>query len=110
MPHPAPKSYALRIDGTLVKPLQALKKQNRRSLNAEINAALEAWIAASRGSDPPSESPSPKPADDTTNSAEVSPPTAAKEPKRKSRRARVEEARSPDNSAESTATAHETED
>ena len=39
------KSYALRIDGPLVKPLQELKKQNRRSLNAEINAALEAWVA-----------------------------------------------------------------
>jgi hypothetical protein len=110
MPHPAPKSYALRIDGALVKPLQALKKQNRRSLNAEINAALEAWIAASRGSDPPSDSASLKPADDTPSSAEVSPPTAAKEPKRKSRRARVEEAHSPDQGAESAATAPETKD
>ena len=43
------KSYALRIDGPLVKPLQELKKQNRRSLNAEINAALEAWVAIARG-------------------------------------------------------------
>jgi hypothetical protein len=40
------KSFALRIEGPLVKPLQELKKQNRRSLNAEINAALEAWVAA----------------------------------------------------------------
>jgi hypothetical protein len=42
------KSYALRIDGPLVKPLQELKKQNRRSLNAEINAALEAWVAGAQ--------------------------------------------------------------
>jgi hypothetical protein len=46
MKKPATKHYALRIDGPLVKPLQELKKQNRRSLNAEINAALEAWVAA----------------------------------------------------------------
>jgi len=39
------KSYALRIDAPLVEPLQKLKKQNRRSLNAEINAALEQWVA-----------------------------------------------------------------
>jgi len=39
------KSYALRIEGHLVEPLQRLKKQHRRSLNSEINAALEAWIA-----------------------------------------------------------------
>jgi hypothetical protein len=39
------KSYALRIGALLVKPLQELKKRNRRSLNAEINAALEGWIA-----------------------------------------------------------------
>lgn len=44
----AAKSYALRIDAQLVKPLQELKKQNRRSLNAEINAALENWIVRSR--------------------------------------------------------------
>ena len=43
------KSYALRIDGPLVKPLQELKKRNRRSLNAEINAALEAWLALAAG-------------------------------------------------------------
>ena len=42
------KSYALRIDGPLVKPLQELKKRNRRSLNAEINAALEAWVAGAQ--------------------------------------------------------------
>jgi hypothetical protein len=47
------KSYALRIDGPLVKPLQELKKQNRRSLNAEINAALEAWVAIARGQKSP---------------------------------------------------------
>jgi hypothetical protein len=41
------KSYALRIEAQLVRPLQELKRQNRRSLNAEINAALEAWIARS---------------------------------------------------------------
>jgi len=46
--NPSTKSYALRIDGPLVKPLQELKKRNRRSLNAEINAALDAWIALSR--------------------------------------------------------------
>ncbi len=39
------KSYALRIEAHLVEPLQKLKKRNRRSLNAEINAALEQWIA-----------------------------------------------------------------
>jgi hypothetical protein len=44
----AAKSYALRIDAQLVKPLQELKKLNRRSLNAEINAALETWIVQSR--------------------------------------------------------------
>jgi len=42
---PKSKSYALRIDAPLVEPLQKLKKQNRRSLNAEINAALEQWVA-----------------------------------------------------------------
>jgi hypothetical protein len=47
----AAKSYALRIDAQLVKPLQELKKQNRRSLNAEINAALETWIVRSRAAD-----------------------------------------------------------
>jgi hypothetical protein len=47
----AAKSYALRIDAQLVKPLQELKKQNRRSLNAEINAALEAWIVRARPAD-----------------------------------------------------------
>ena len=41
MKKPATKSYALRIDAQLVKPLQELKKQNRRSLNAEINATLQ---------------------------------------------------------------------
>lgn len=41
-----PKSYALRIEAHLVEPLQKLKKQNRRSLNAEINEALEKWIAS----------------------------------------------------------------
>src|SRR5215467_13879456 len=45
MKKPTTKSYALRIDGPLVKPMQELKKRNRRSLNAEINAALEAWVA-----------------------------------------------------------------
>lgn len=40
------KSYALRIEGHLVEPLQKLKKQNRRSMNAEINAALEAWVSS----------------------------------------------------------------
>lgn len=39
------KSYALRIEAHLVEPLQKLKKRNRRSLNAEINAALEQWVA-----------------------------------------------------------------
>jgi hypothetical protein len=48
MKKPAAKSYALRIDAQLVKPLQELKKLNRRSLNAEINAALESWIVQSR--------------------------------------------------------------
>ena len=41
------KNYALRIDPALVEPLQALKKANRRSLNAEINAALEVWVGRS---------------------------------------------------------------
>ncbi|HEX6510856.1 MAG TPA: hypothetical protein VF157_01040 [Chloroflexota bacterium] len=45
------KSYALRIDALLVEPLQKLKKHNRRSLNAEINAALEAWVARSPATD-----------------------------------------------------------
>jgi hypothetical protein len=40
------KSYALRIEAHLVEPLQRLKKNNRRSLNAEINAALEKWVAS----------------------------------------------------------------
>ncbi len=44
----ASKSYALRIEAALVRPLQELKKQNRRSLNAEINAALEAWVERAR--------------------------------------------------------------
>jgi hypothetical protein len=48
MKQTASKSYALRIEAALVKPLQELKKQNRRSLNAEINAALEAWIERAR--------------------------------------------------------------
>jgi hypothetical protein len=43
------KNYALRIDAHLVKPLQELKKQNRRSLNAEINAALAQWVAHPKG-------------------------------------------------------------
>jgi len=51
MKKPAAKSYALRIDAQLVKPLQELKKQNRRSLNAEINAALENWLVHSRVAD-----------------------------------------------------------
>lgn len=41
------KSYALRIDAHLVEPLQKLKKRNRHSLNAEINAALEDWVSRS---------------------------------------------------------------
>jgi len=55
----AAKSYALRIDAQLVKPLQELKKQNRRSLNAEINAALENWIVRSRPGDTPPIPPTP---------------------------------------------------
>jgi hypothetical protein len=55
------KSYALRIDSQLVKPLQELKKQNRRSLNAEINAALETWIHQAHSADTPHEEPSPTP-------------------------------------------------
>ncbi|MHB8618162.1 MAG: hypothetical protein ACYDAG_01100 [Chloroflexota bacterium] len=41
------KSYALRIEAHFVEPLQKLKKRNRRSLNAEINAALEDWVSRS---------------------------------------------------------------
>jgi hypothetical protein len=59
------KSYALRIEAPLVKPLQELKKQNRRSLNAEINAALEAWVAGAHRQ---------------TATAEVAPPTKSDEP------------------------------
>jgi hypothetical protein len=55
------KSYALRIDAQLVKPLQELKKQHRRSLNAEINAALENWVVRSRSADTVREDPSPIP-------------------------------------------------
>jgi hypothetical protein len=57
----AAKSYALRIEPQLVKPLQDLKKHNRRSLNAEINAALETWVATARATDAAREDPAPVP-------------------------------------------------
>ncbi|MGH2366182.1 MAG: hypothetical protein ACRDHX_16240 [Chloroflexota bacterium] len=45
------RSFALRIEAHLVDPLQKLKKQNRRSMNSEINAALDAWVAGLPASD-----------------------------------------------------------
>jgi hypothetical protein len=79
------KSYALRIDAPLVKPLQELKKQNRRSLNAEINAALEAWVAgAHKQDDAPEVAVASKPADTAQTEAVPSQPRAKKQSKRKS--------------------------
>jgi hypothetical protein len=78
------KSYALRIDGPLVKPLQELKKQNRRSLNAEINAALEAWVAGAHAEHAtPASGSSSKSAEDLQTEAATQPP-ARKRSKRKS--------------------------
>ena len=80
------KSYALRIDGPLVKPLQELKKRNRRSLNAEINAALEAWVATAHVNNPTSgvASPNNPPADSSQVEAASRQPRARKPSKRKS--------------------------
>jgi hypothetical protein len=79
------KSYALRIDGPLVKPLQELKKRNRRSLNAEINAALEAWVATAHGNNPSPEveSPSNPPADRSQVEAAPRQPRVKKPSRRK---------------------------
>ena len=69
------KSYALRLEVGLVDPLQRLKKQNRRSLNAEINAALEAWVGRAP--------------------AEGEPPTPSAKPRKKKKAADSEVAASP---------------
>ena len=101
MKKPTTKSYALRIDGPLVKPLQELKKQNRRSLNAEINAALEAWVA---GAQRPVATPEVASATSSTKTlqAEVAPkPARAKKP---SKRKTVEEDVKPEADANSEAT------
>jgi hypothetical protein len=83
------KSYALCIDAQLVKPLQELKKQNRRSLNAEINAALETWILQARSVDSVHE-----------DAAQVSPSAVAvTEPKVKRKATRKRPASQPDASA-----------
>src|SRR6516165_2594071 len=81
------KSYALRIDGPLVKPLQELKKQNRRSLNAEINAALEAWLAAAdtqKATSPVASSSKSTESAQTETTATPTQPRARKPSKRKS--------------------------
>jgi len=79
------KSYALRIEGPLVKPLQELKKQNRRSLNAEINAALEAWVAGAHRSTAAAEvAPPSKSAEAPSPETVPSQPRARKQSKRKS--------------------------
>jgi hypothetical protein len=78
----AAKSYALRIDAQLVKPLQELKKQNRRSLNAEINAALETWIVQSHSIEPAN--------DDAAPVAAASTPATGSKEKRKATRKRAE--------------------
>ncbi|HEY2593622.1 MAG TPA: hypothetical protein VGK33_06955 [Chloroflexota bacterium] len=82
MPKASTKSYALRIEGPLVKPLQALKKQHRRSLNAEINAALEAWVAAQQLA-APSEAAPDKPDDAAPVETNGKQPTARKQSRRK---------------------------
>jgi hypothetical protein len=88
------KSYALRIDGPLVKPLQELKKQNRRSLNAEINAALEAWVAAAHTPNTTLAAAASSSKSVDGSHAEVAPtqPRAKKQAKRKSANATVESA------------------
>src|SRR5580765_460291 len=77
------KSYALRIDGPLVKPLQELKKRNRRSLNAEINAALDAWISAPHDQSVTAEVASTKSAADSQSQATAQPVRDKKPSKRK---------------------------
>jgi hypothetical protein len=91
MPKASTKSYALRIEGPLVKPLQALKKQHRRSLNAEINAALEAWVAAQLPATPPDAAPD-KPDDAAPAEVNGKQPTTRKQPRRKRQGAPAEEA------------------
>ena len=85
----AAKSYALRIDAQLVKPLQELKKQNRRSLNAEINAALETWILQAH------------PADNVDDTATPVSPSAVEvaEPKAKRKATRKRPSRQPETPA-----------
>jgi hypothetical protein len=81
MKKPAAKSYALRIDAQLVKPLQELKKQNRRSLNAEINAALETWIVSSHAAGTAHEDAPPIPATSgAVNSSKAKRKPAKKQP------------------------------
>ncbi len=53
------KPFALRIEARLVEPLQKLKKNSRRSLNAEINAAIEAWLGRGREEEAKPEEPAP---------------------------------------------------
>lgn len=93
----ATKSYALRIDAPLVKPLQELKKQNRRSLNAEINAALEAWVVAAHSqATPPEVASSTKSSEGTRREATPKQPRSRKQPKRKSVEATAQAAETPE--------------
>jgi hypothetical protein len=39
------KKYPLRIEAKLVKPLEEKAQENRRSINGEINAAIENHIS-----------------------------------------------------------------
>jgi hypothetical protein len=91
MPKVSTKSYALRIEAPLVKPLQALKKQHRRSLNAEINAALAAWVAASREPAPQPDATPAEPAVATPEENNVTPPVARKQSRRKTQPAATPE-------------------
>jgi hypothetical protein len=86
----ATKSFALRIEGPLVKPLQELKKQNRRSLNAEINAALEAWVAAANRQVTTPEVASLSSAEPSRTEAAPSRPRAKRPSKRKSANVRAQ--------------------
>jgi len=99
----ATKSYALRIDGPLVKPLQELKKRNRRSLNAEINAALEAWISATRERTATPEDASSKSAEELPSDAAKPSDAATKPPgakRRSKRKAAAEAAVTPETTVE----------
>jgi hypothetical protein len=90
MPKTGTKSYALRIEGPLVKPLQALKKQHRRSLNAEINAALAAWVTASQA--PATDAASVKSGDLAPGEGDAKHPTSRRPSRRKSESSPAENA------------------